>query len=155
MKIEYKKDGIVVDNLFYSLIEITNKCNKIKLEDQELVLLELGWDGRGGSVFEQRALPLKNVLRIKDILLDKEVYFGEIWGKHSEVCGTICEKTIRIIKDKDKVLSFLKEFPSGIDYDYSFIDTFIEREEESLEYRDEDDDSDITQELLDELKSLL
>ena len=149
MKIEYKKGGIEVNGEFLSLELIIENCNEIKLKEDKLVLLEMGWDGRGGSVLERRALPLKNALRVKEILLDREVYFGEIWGKHSEVYGDMSEDTFEIVKDKKKIKEFLKEYPSGIDYDHSFIYTFIERNEE-----DEMQDG-VTQELLDELQSLL
>lgn len=156
MNIEYKKDGIILkDGTSISLEYINEMCSSAKLKELNLVLLKIGWSGRGGSVSECRALPLDNVLRIKDILLDKEVDFGEIWGKHSEVCGTMCEKTFTIEKDTEKIKTFLKEFPSGVDYDYSFIETFIESAEEQLEYSEEQDDINTIQELLNELKSLL
>jgi hypothetical protein len=154
MNIEYKKDGIVLkDGTFISLEHINEMCNTVKLKKLNLVLLKMGWSGRGGKVFEQRALPLEKALRVKELLLDKEVYFGEIWGKHSEVCGTMCEKTFNIEKDSKKIKTFLKEFPSGIDYDHSFIETFMESEEERIEYEEEENGD--VQALLDELKSLL
>ena len=149
MKITYLKDGIIVGDAFLSLSDIIEECNNIKLKEDKLVLLEMGWDGRGGSAFEKRALPLKNALRVKEILLDKEVYFGEIWGKHSEVYGSMSEDTFEIIKDKKKIKDFIKEYPSGIDYNHSFIYAFIENNEEN-EMQD-----DVTLEILDELKSLL
>ncbi len=149
MKIEYRKDGVIVGDAFLSLSDIIEECNNIKLKEDKLVLLEMGWDGRGGSAFEKRALPLKNALRVKEILLDKEVYFGEIWGKHSEVYGSMSEDTFEIIKDKKKIKDFIKEYPSGIDYNHSFIYTFIENNEEN-EMQD-----DVTLEMLDELRSLL
>lgn len=156
MKIEYKKDGIVIDGTVLLLTDITSKCNDVKLKEDKLVILEMGWDGRGGEVFEQIALPLEKALQVKEILLGREVYFGEIWGKHSEVCGEMCEKTFEIIKDGKKIKSFLNNYPSGHNYDHSFIYTFLEREEERLEYEVEDlDEDDITQEELDELRSLI
>lgn len=156
MEIEYKKDGIEIGGNFVSLKYINEMCAEVNIKEQNLVLLELSWNGRGGSVLEQRTLPLKNALRVKEIILDREVYFGEIWGKHSEVCGTMCEKTIKIEQDSEKVKGFLKEFPSGIDYDHSFINTFIEVEEERLEWEAQNaNEDDITQEELDELQSLL
>ena len=156
MKIGYRKDGIIVGDAFLSLSDIIEECNNIKLKEDKLVLLEIGWDGRGGSAFEKRALPLKNALRVKEILLGKEVYFGEIWGKHSEVYGEMTEDTFEIVKDKKKIKDFLKECPSGVEYDHSFIYSFIERAEEKLEYEKEDlDENDITQEGIDELYGLL
>lgn len=155
MKVEYKKDGIKIDSTFLSLEDITSKCLDARLKENNLVILKLSWSGRGGSVSEQRALSLDNALAVKEILLDREVYFGEIWGKHSEVYGTMSEKTFSIEKDTEKVKIFLREFSSGIDYDYSFIETFIESGEDKLEYPSGEDDDEVTQELLDELKSLL
>ena len=153
MSIKYKKDGIEINGEFFSLVTITEKCNEIKLKEDKLVILQMSWDSRGGSVFEQRALPLENALRVKDILLGETVDFGEIWGKHSEVYGTMEEKDFKIIEDKKKVKEFLRQHPNGIDYDHSFIERFIERAEENLEYNEEDHDVD--QETIDELNSLL
>lgn len=157
MKITYKKDGIELeDGTFLSLGEITENCNAIKLIEDKLVLLEMGWDGRSGSIFEQIVLPSENVLRLKEILLDKEVYFGEIWGKHSEVYGEISEETFEIITDEDKIKAFLSEYPSGHDYDHSFIYTFIEECETQLEeYSESERDDYVSQELIDEIYSLL
>lgn len=153
MKVKYKKDGIEINGEFLSLEVITEKCNEIKLKENKLVLLQINWEGRGGSVLEQRALPLENALRIKDILLGEEVYFGEIWGKHSEVYGTVEEDHFEIIKDKKKIKEFLKNNPSGVEYDHSFIYSYIERAEENLEYNSED--ADVDQDTIDELYSLI
>lgn len=149
MKIDYKKDGIIVGNVFLLLSDIIEECNNVKVKECDLVLLKMGWDGRGGSVLERRVLPLENALRIKEILLDKEVYFGEIWGKHSEVYGTMTEDTFEIIIDENRIKHFLKEFPSGVDFDHSFVYAFIEWSEE------QEMQEDTTQEQIDELQSLL
>jgi hypothetical protein len=149
MKIEYKKDGIKVGDAFLLLSDIVEECNNIKLKEDNLVLLQMSWKGRGGSVDERRILPLNNALRIKEILLDKEVYFGEIRGKHSEVCGDMTEDTFEIIIDENRIKHFLKEYPQGIDYDHSFIYAFIEWNEE------QEMQEDVSQEQLDELQSLL
>jgi hypothetical protein len=149
MKIEYKKDGIIVGDELLLLSDIIEECNNIKIKENKLVLLEIGWDGRGGSVFEQIALPKESALRVKDILLNQEVYFGEIWGKHSEVYGEVSEGDFKIVVDKKKIKKFLEEYPSGHDYDHSFIYTFIERFEEQ-EMQDE-----ITQDIIDELQNLI
>jgi hypothetical protein len=149
MKIEYKKDGIITGDVFLLLSDIIKECNNIKIKEDKLVLLEIGWDGRGGSVFEQIALPKKNALRVKDILLNKEAYFGEIWGKHSEVYGEIIDRNFKIVADKKKIKSFLEEYPSGHEYDHSFIYTFVENNEEN------EMQEGVTQEMLDELKTLI
>ena len=153
MKVKYKQDGIELsDGTFLNLKEITEKCNNLKIKESNLVILQLQWDGRGGSVTEQIALPKESALQVKDLLLGEEVYFGEIWGKHSEVYGTMDEDTFEIIEDSKKVKQFLKEFPSGWDYDHSFIEAFIERSEEALEY---DEETDVTKEDIELLQSLI
>lgn len=157
MKIEYKKDGIIVGDAFLLLSDIIQECNNIKIKENNLVLLEIGWDGRGGSVFEQIALPKESALRVKDILLNQEVYFGEIWGKHSEVYGEVSEEDFKIVADKKKIKSFLEEYPSGHDYDHSFIYTFIERFEEMADNEEfeEMEEAGITQDIIDELQNLI
>ncbi len=124
------------------------------IKENNIVLLEMGWDGRGGSVFEQIALPKENALRLKDIMLNKNVYFGEIWGKHSEVYGDISEDTFELIEDKKKIKGFLNTYPNKHNYDHSFIYTLIERAEEALEYEDESD-SELTQDEIDEIYELI
>lgn len=155
MKVVYKKDGIEIDGEFLSLQTITEKCNEIKLKEDKLVILEMCWQGRGGDVTERRALPLQNALELKGLLLGREVYFGEIWGKHSEVYGEITEDTFEIIKDKKKVKEFLKIHPDGVDYNHSFIYRFTERIEEYLEEDPDSLEEDENQELVDEIYSLI
>jgi len=156
MKINYKKDGVELDGDFLSLVEITEKCNEIKLKENKLVLLKIHWGGKHGDVLEQIILPSDNATQLKDYLIGREVYFGEIWGKHSEVYGEMEEKDFEIVKDKSKIKSFLNNFPSGHDYDHSFIYTFIEGAEEKLEYSSDSlDEDDATQEELDWLRTLL
>lgn len=57
-------------------------------------------------------------------IIGKEVYFGEVLGKHSEVYGTIEESEITLVTDDEKVVSVLKEkrFSSG----YNPLDYFEE-----------------------------
>lgn len=153
MKINYKKDGIELeDGTFISLEEINKKCTDVKIKEKDLVLLNIGWNGRGGEVFEQIVLPKDNALAVKDSMLGREVYFGEIWGKHSEVYGTIEESDFKLIEDKKVVDKFLKSNPEGHDYDHSFIYTFIESSKERLEYEEE---TEVTQEDIDYLQGLL
>lgn len=155
MKINYKKDGIEINGEFISIGSITEKCNNVKLKEDNLVLFTMCWNGRGGDVTERRALPLENALKLKEILLGREVYFGEIWGRHSEVYGDMSEDTFEIEKDKKKVKSFLNSNPNGVDYNHSFIARFTDHIEEML---DDDPDSleeDENQELCDKIYTLL
>lgn len=153
MKITYLKDGILVGDAFLLLSEIVEECNKVAIKEDNIVLLEMGWDGRAGSVFEQIALSKEKALRLKEILLDKNVYFGEIWGKHSEVYGDMSEDTFEIVEDSKKIKKFLSTYPDKHNYDHSFIYTLIERSEEYLEYDEEE--SELTQQEIDEIYELI
>ena len=59
----------------------------------------------------------------------KPIYFGEIAGKHSDICGDLDEKDVRVISDVEEVLTFLTNYPNGHDYNYSFIQKFLEGSE--------------------------
>jgi len=155
MSIKYNKDGIEINGEFLSLKTITEKCNNIAIKEKDLVLFIMCWDGRGGDVTERRVLPIENALKLQEILLGREVYFGEIWGKHSEVFGDICKDTFEIDRDKKNVKKFLAKYPNGVNYNYSFIDTFTNN---IMERIDDDPDSleeDENEELVDKIYALI
>lgn len=147
--IKYTKDGIEVAGDFISLKEIIENCNSIKIKSENLVLLTMGWSGRSGDICERIALPLDKANRVKEILLNKEVYFGEIWGKHSEVYGTMDEDTFEINKNKKEVQNFINIYPSKHEYDHSFIYHFIE----DNEYNEMQDG--VTKEIINELQEII
>jgi len=136
-KIKYTYTGIFVDDTFLLLSDIVDECNKIKLQKQQLVILKIEWSGHRGwdGATERRVLPRKVAQRVKELMLNKQVYFGEIAGKHSEIWGNMDEEDFQIFADKKDVLKFLKDFPNGVDYDHSFIDTFLNQMEDG-EYED-------------------
>ncbi len=39
-----------------------------------------------------------------------EVYFGEVLGKHSEVCGVIEHKELELVSDDESVISVIEKF---------------------------------------------
>lgn len=47
----------------------------------------------------------------KDVesVIGKEVYFGEVLGKHSDIYGTIDEGEIKLITDDPEVVSLMEE----------------------------------------------
>lgn len=54
-------------------------------------------------------------------IIGKEVYFGEVLGKHSDVFGTIDEGEITLVTNDETVVSVLKEkrFSAGYNpFDY-------------------------------------
>ena len=69
-QITYKKDGILIDENFISLFEITEKCNLEKIKEEKLLLLKMEWKGWRGfeeGILEKIVLPLENIEIIKNI----------------------------------------------------------------------------------------
>ena len=126
-EITYKKDGIIVNEKFISLNEITEKCNLEKLKDEKLVLLKMEWKGWRGfyeGICEKIVLQKEKIEIIKKHILGKTIYFGEIAGKHSDVYNTLDDNDIEIIEDSNIIVEFLKLNPSGHEYNHSFLYTF-------------------------------
>jgi len=132
MEIQYKENGILVNGEEILLNDIINKCNEAKIKSQNLVILKIEWQGGRGSdgQLEKRTYPKETAEQIVDLILNKEVNFGEIAGKHSEVYGTIDREDVEIIEG-EQVEYFLKLNPTGVDYNYSFIDTLTEYYEDN------------------------
>jgi len=123
--VTYKKDGIELeDGTFLLLSAIIEKCNSVKTEESDLVIINFYWSRRQSDIFESRVFPRKNVERIMEMMLGKQIYFGEIEGKHSEVYGTLDEDEVTITDDKAKVTEFISVNPDGWNYNHSFIDVF-------------------------------
>jgi hypothetical protein len=123
--ITYKRNGIEVNGQFYSLENITNECNAIRRSEDNLVILELYWERpRSSDIYESRIYPKHIAKRMKEMMVDKQVYFGEIEGKHSEVFGVIEDHEIKIITKKKDIDKFLLENPTGMIFNHSFIDSF-------------------------------
>lgn len=71
---------------------------------------------------------ISNKEQVKD-LIGKELDFGEVLGKHSEVCGNIEADEIEFISDDPVfVESFKKAF--GDHFGYNPLDAIVERDED-------------------------
>lgn len=71
-----------------------------------LKLYKFHWDGgRGGDIEGLFAAKEEDV----DQIYGKDVYFGEVLGKHSQVYGTIEKDEIWEISDDQKVIQHLIE----------------------------------------------
>ena len=125
-KINYQKDGIIIDGEFYGISQIISKCNDAKIEQDKLSLLTIEW--RGGRGFdgckEQIVLSADKIEIIKKYMVGRTVYFGEIAGKHSDVYGEVLESEVTVSDDKKVISDFLSEYPSGHTYDHSFLYQF-------------------------------
>ena len=96
------------------------------------LLVQFFWDcGRMGDVDGIFVTTQEEL----DKAYGKEVYFGEILGKHSEVYGTLEEKDITVLSDDQefitKFVEIVGENPSGYNpLDYIQFDEEEEEEEE-------------------------
>lgn len=45
--------------------------------------------------------------------IGKDVYFGEVLGKHSDVYGDLEEKDFTVLSEDPKIIEFIENFPSG------------------------------------------
>lgn len=124
--IQYLENGIEVNGEFISLQDITEKCNSLQIEKEDLAILKIEWHGRGGDSYEHRVYPKETAKRLKELLIGKFAYLGEVWGKHSEVCGDLEDNHITIEDNKEKVKEFLLENPGSSDASDYFIESVLE-----------------------------
>ena len=59
-------------------------------------------------------------------VIGKEVYFGEVLGKHSEVYGTVDEKDIELITDNQEVVKIFEDY--NLEFGYNPIVYYDEME---------------------------
>jgi hypothetical protein len=129
MDIKYTKDGVIIGGVFIALEEIIEKVNEVKIGEGNLTLLTMSWKGGRGfdGVIEQIVLPIDIIENLVELMVGKQIYFGEIAGKHSEVYGTFDEDDYEISTDKKEIGTFLDNHPSGRTYNHSFINTFYDQ----------------------------
>lgn len=78
------------DDLINRIKNIVDEC-----KSNDVCLWRFCWDCRGGEV---EGIFRATKEEVEDAI-GKKVYFGEILGKHSEVCGTIEEGEITLVAD--------------------------------------------------------
>lgn len=91
------------------------------------VLVRFYWDcGRTGSV-EGLFITTKADL---NKAYDKYVYFGEILGKHSEVCGTLERSDVEFVSEDQDFIQKLEELLGSDISGYNPLDYIQDEEEE-------------------------
>jgi hypothetical protein len=79
------------------------------------VLWNFYWDcGRQGSI-DGRFLATEEEVKAA---IGQELYFGEVLGKHSEICGTLEEKDVTLVTDNPEFLFQANDL--GIDLETGF-----------------------------------
>lgn len=129
LNITYHPSGVTFGDSFVGLQQIINKCRLEAIKQSNYKLLKICWEETRNckEIFETVVVTPEEIKIIKDSLVGKTIYFGEINGRHSDVYGEVDESEIEIIEDPLEVLVFLQRYPRGTDYNHSFIDQFIEK----------------------------
>lgn len=99
---------------FESLVKSLASQHGIKLVEDSFsnpILVTLTWTGgRGFDGIEEKFVVEQDLwFKVKPVLQNHEIYFGEIAGKHSEVYGTLDDGDIIENNYRPNVESFLKE----------------------------------------------
>jgi len=59
-------------------------------------------------------------------IIGKDVYFGEVLGKHSEVYGTIDEGEITLITDDPKIVKILKDSKASVGFNpFDYLEEYF------------------------------
>ena len=88
-------------------------------------LYKFYWDcGRMGSLDGIFIADDKDVKKV----IGKEVYFGEVLGKHSEIYGTLEEKDLKVITDDHDFIKKCEEYGIG-NIGFNPVQTYNENNE--------------------------
>jgi len=86
-----------------------------------------------GRMGELNGLFISDTDKVRELIESgADVYFGEVLGKHSEVCGPIEESDISLVSTDENVIKVIEEH--GLENGYNPFD-YIEQDED---YEDEE-----------------
>ena len=132
--VKYTPNGMEIkmvtgNNVTFLLNDIQRECIRAKINEESLALLQIKWDSERGwdGACERWVGPKNDIDRIIRFIIGREIRFGEIAGKHSDICSVIEKCDITVIDDKDKLVAHLLHHPTGHDYDHSFLNVFYEQ----------------------------
>lgn len=109
-------------------MQVNNRIVNEKQDNNQQVLAKFFWNFRRSGDVEGVFICTKQ--QIADAV-GKDVYFGEILGKHSEVYGTLDEGDIEILSGDPKVIEvLLGVFPDGKISGYNPLNYIEETDEE-------------------------
>lgn len=136
MNVTYSQAGVTVEDthgnstfLWWGILE--KERNKFRFANS--VLVEIMWDfGRMGEFYQFTIQDKDQWAALKARMLGKQIYFGEIAGKHSEIYGVLNESDITETYDIAAIEDFVNRY--GFDNgNVDFIQTFLEDEEDRSE----------------------
>ena len=119
---KFTKEGLHVDDKFFTLEELKTNVNLCKLTEESLSLVTLKWQESRNfdGILEQIILPTSIAYRLQEILPGIEVPFGEINGKHSDICGTLDTDEINISDNQESIIHHMNN-KGCHSFNYSFL----------------------------------
>ena len=72
-----------------------------------------------------------------DKILGKEVYFGEVLGKHSEIYGEVDDENIEVVSEDQEKVEWLENLLGSTVSGYNPLDYYEESEGDPDEYEEE------------------
>jgi len=121
----YTKLGVIIEGKEFPLEEIIKKVTEKRAEDKMLIEIH-GEYGRSFDVDERIVIDKEDFYDFCKIMEGKNVYFGEIAGKHSEVSFIIKSHMMFGTSSVSEIVDFLEEHPKGREFNYSFIDKIMD-----------------------------
>jgi hypothetical protein len=119
-----------IDQLKTALIEVELVLNKydLSLKDKDVenkLLITLAWKSWRGfdGILEKFVISKEDWAKIKPILMEKEIYFGEIAGKHSEIFGNLKNDEITECSDIVALNEFQSTYGKNNNSQHSFLQT--------------------------------
>ena len=121
----------------YSVEDLQKMIRDLLSEGNDDLAVRIMWEETRGSpeIWEEFVISKEDWNYIKDMIIDgPKVYFGEIFGKHSEIYGNIEYGDIRIRTAKE----FIEEFGSVTTQDsgHSFLRQIIDQYDEDWDWNE-------------------
>lgn len=122
----------VTDNASFTIEETVTSVDD---DGEKLCVWKFYWNvGRMGSLESYFVASQKKI----DSIVGKNIYFGEVLGKHSEVEGTLEKDEFTLISQDANIVAFFKEVIGSTGHNP--IQYLEEMEEEEEDYDEEDDE---------------
>lgn len=106
MDIQYSADGMTINGELISWTEIDTGRNKLRFSNSVLVTIEFTYGRRGDDFEDNFIIDRDEWAALKAEMLGRQIYFGEIAGKHSEVVIELEESDIKETTDPIVIANF-------------------------------------------------
>ena len=110
--VDYLKDGMYISNSitkeiikYISWEDLQHKLYEQELSDKILVSFSYSY-GRYEDFYDSYLMDKEYWENLKPSLLGKDIYLGEIAGRHSEVIYNVTEDSINETTDIEKLINF-------------------------------------------------